>query len=234
MVISLNSKRIIPVLLGTALLLTLINIVVLYFGFHSERRMVEMLANIYDFDYEGTVPAFFSAVVLLFNAIVLAINYRKSRFNSDGNSFYWGSLSLIFGFLAIDEASRIHENFSDVFELFMDSGGLLYFLWVIPYGIATFLLGLFYLRFLWRLPSATRRRFIVAGIIFLTGAIAFDMLGGLEAETYGFNNVIYCALYTIEEFLEMLGSILFLSALLRHLGPISLTLGEPSPPPPED
>ena len=116
----------------------------------------------------------------------------------------------------------------------MDSGGLLYFLWVIPYGIATFLLGLFYLRFLWRLPSATRRRFIVAGIIFLTGAIAFDMLGGLEAETYGFNNVIYCALYTIEEFLEMLGSILFLSALLRHLGPISLTLGEPSPPPPED
>jgi hypothetical protein len=59
MVISLNSKRIIPVLLGTALLLTLINIVVLYFGFHSERRMVEMLANIYDFDYEGTVPAFF-------------------------------------------------------------------------------------------------------------------------------------------------------------------------------
>ena len=59
MVISLNSKRIIPVLLGTALLLTLINIVVLYFGFHSERRMVEMLANIFDFDYEGTVPAFF-------------------------------------------------------------------------------------------------------------------------------------------------------------------------------
>jgi len=32
----------------------------------------------------------------------------------------------------------------------------------------------------------------------------------------------------------MLGSILFLSALLRHFGPISLTLGEPSPPPPED
>jgi hypothetical protein len=224
MEISLKSKQIIPILFGVALLLTVFNIITLYLGFHSERRMVEMLSNIFDFDYEGTIPIFFPQS---FSSLILSSwQFTSGNLVSTATVifFYWGSLSLIFCFLAFDEASRIHENLSDVFELFMDGEGLLYFLWVVPYGIATIVLGLFYLRFLLRLPSPIRNRFIIAGTIFLTGAIGFDMIGGLEAESYGFDSPFYCGLYTVEELLEMLGSIIFLSALLRHLGPISIVL----------
>ncbi len=167
-------------------------------------------------------------MLLLLCAVLLAIHARRSRLNRDGNRFYWAILSAIFCFLAVDEIAGIHENLSDHLETFMEARGVLYFLWVIPYGIATILLGLLYLRFVWRLPPPIRKRFIFAGIVFLAGALGFEMLGAREADINSVETVAYCALYTIEESLEMLGAILFLSALLIHLGPFTLRFGAAS------
>ena len=224
MEINLQPKHLIRPLLLAVVVLTVLNIASLYFYFQSEGPAVDYFSDYFDFDYEGTIPAFFSAGILLLCSLALAIHAWRSRRHRDGNVFHWAFLSAIFCFLAIDEAVMIHENFSDYFETFMKAEGLLYYLWVIPYGIATALLGLLYLRFLWRLPSPIRKRFVVAGIIFLTGALGFDMLGGREADAHGVESVTYCALYTVEEFLEMLGVILFLSALLIHLCPLTVKI----------
>ena len=86
-----------------------------------------------------------------------------------------------------------------------------------PYGLATVVIGLAYLKFVWALPGRTRLHFIMAGVIFLTGALGVEMLGAREADLYGYDTVIYCFLYSVEEMLEMLGVVLFIYALLSYL-----------------
>ena len=40
------------------------------------------------------------------------------------------------------------------------------------------------------------------------------MLGGREADLHGYDSITYCILYTIEEFLEMIGIVILIYALL--------------------
>ena len=85
-----------------------------------------------------------------------------------------------------------------------------------------------YLRFVWKLPKEARNRFIVAGALYLAGALGVEMYGAREAELHGTATITYSVLYMIEELLEMLGVVLFVYALLCHLargaGRFSLTL----------
>ena len=92
------------------------------------------------------------------------------------------------------------------------------------------MIGLAYLKFVWALPKRTRLHFIMAGVIFLTGALGIEMLGAREADIYGYYTVIYSFLYSLEEMLEMLGIVLFIYALLSYLaqrqGGLVVVLGE--------
>jgi len=84
------------------------------------------------------------------------------------------------------------------------------------------------MNFFLQLPQRTRKLFIVSGAIYFTGAVFFDMLGGREAELHGFDSVIYCLLYTVEEFLEMFGVVGMIYTLLAYFeekyGSIAITL----------
>jgi len=87
---------------------------------------------------------------------------------------------------------------------------------------------LVYLKFTLELPKSTAVLFILSGTIYLTGAIAFDMFGGREAELHGYDSTTYSILYTIEELLEMTGVVVLIYALLsyieRQFGYIRITL----------
>jgi len=99
----------------------------------------------------------------------------------------------------------------------MNARGALYFLWVVPYRVATLVFALAFLKFVWGLPKDTRARFVAACVIFLTGALGTEMFGAREADLHAYYTVTYCVLYSLEEMLEMLGIILFIYALLLHL-----------------
>lgn len=166
---------------------------------------------------------------VLFCSALLALITHTHWHKPDGKRFYWLGLTILFVFLALDEGTAIHEAVGTFLEDYMDAQGTLYFLWVVPYGIATAVPGLAYLRFVWELPTHTRARFVTAGVIFLTGALGIEMFGAREADFYGDTTVTYCVLYSLEEMLEMLGIILFIYAPLSHLaqetGRLSLVLG---------
>ena len=67
------------------------------------------------------------------------------------------------------------------------------------------------------LPKTTRINFIIAAIIYITGLIGIEMLGGQYHELHGRENLTYSMISTLEESLEMLGLILFIRALLDYL-----------------
>ena len=74
-----------------------------------------------------------------------------------------------------------------------------------------------YLRFLFGLPARTRRLFLVAGSLYVGGAIGIELVGGRHAYLYGTQNMGYEMIVTFEEFLEMMGIVVFIYALMSYM-----------------
>jgi len=168
---------------------------------------------------ERNIPTLYSVIALTVAATLLATNARHSWEKCDGQYRYWAGLALIFLFLAFDEGTKIHEQLGGVMKRWVTPKGYLYWLWVIPYGSAVLVLAAVYLRFMIRLSRTTRYYFILAALLFLGGAIGFDMLQGREAylNIGSDKTILYCVLYSLEEFLEMIGVAVFIYALLKNL-----------------
>jgi hypothetical protein len=226
--IKVAPKKLATTLLWIIAVLTAIHSVVLFLYFYWEDDDVFGLVDLFDFDIEGNFPTFYSAVAMLLATGLLALITHANWRKEGGNRFYWLLLTLILLFLTFDEAMAIHETIGSFFEDYMDASGFLYFMWVVPYGVAVGLLGVFFLKFVLALPAQTRNRFIAAGIIFLSGAMGLEVFGAREADLNGTETITYCVLYTFEEILEMLGIVLFIYALACHLtnefGRVSLLL----------
>jgi hypothetical protein len=231
MQLKIEPKQLAAVLLRIVIILTVIHSVVLFLYFYLGDDEVFGLVDLFDFDIEGNVPTFYSAVAILLAAALLALITRANWHKEGGHRFYWLLLTCIFLFLAFDEAVAIHETIGSYFENFLDASGFLYFMWVVPYGIAVGVLGVFFLRFVLSLPALTRNRFIAAGLIFLSGAIGLEVFSAREADMYGTYTITYTVLYTFEEVFEMLGIVLFIYALscylTKEVGSVQLVLEPP-------
>ncbi|NNC87868.1 MAG: hypothetical protein HKN82_05335 [Akkermansiaceae bacterium] len=171
-------------------------------------------AQMISLSYEGNLPTWFSAGQLFLCSAVLAAialveNRRRARYVP-----HWWGLCLIFAYISLDEMISIHENAD---ELLGSRGGFLYFEWVIPATIVVGIIGLIYLNFLRYLPKATRVRFIVAGMIYVGGALGVEMILGYWTDTHGKDNFGYGLIDWVEESMEIFGISLFLLALLGYL-----------------
>jgi hypothetical protein len=173
----------------------------------------------FNMNYENNVPTFFSTMLLVACAAVLAVVARRPG-GARREARYWGWLAAIFLFLALDEDASIHELWIGPIQYFLPMDGLFYFAWVIPYGIALLFIGGLYLRFVLGLPEPMRRLTLAAGALYVGGAFVLEMIGGwyLSVIAGGDVDFAYSIIVAVEEFLEMSGSILFLYALLDFLG----------------
>lgn len=180
------------------------------------------LVSLFYIDREGNIPSFFSALLLLFSAGLLggiAVLNAKARLLHTSK---WIILALGFGYMAYDEALAVHESLILPIGSLLGRGrlGVLYFAWVIPGSILVLLLLVFFLRFLLYLPAKTRQRFVLAGALYIGGAIGVEMIGAYYFELYGPRNFTYTMIATIEESLEMAGVIVFISSLLDYIADV--------------
>jgi hypothetical protein len=168
---------------------------------------------LFDLDTENSFGTFYSSVTLLFCSILLTlIACARKKINEQ----YLAWLFLGFIFLSLDEALKIHERVSGMVHRALDTDQLLYVSWVIPYGIASIAIGLLYLLFLFSLPAKTGILFVVAGGIYILGALGFEVLAAL---TYGYSHegFGYFLIATLEEVLEMVGILIFIYALMSYI-----------------
>ncbi len=180
---------------------------------------VHGLVQLFYVDLEENIPTFYSVLLLLLAALLLALLAVLHARMPGRHALGWTVLSIGFIFMAYDEASSVHEKLIEPMrDLLGDRlAGPLYFAWVIPGILLVLLLGLFFLKFLRQLPSRSRRNFLVAAALYLGGAIGVEMAGGYYAELYGMKDLTYGMIATVEEGLEMTGLVVFLWALLDHL-----------------
>ena len=198
--------------------LTYLNALGLIFSFLYDGHFHTFI-KYFDVGEERNIPTLYSVIALTVAATLLATNARHSWEKCDGQYRYWAGLALIFLFLAFDEGTKIHEQLGGVMKRWVTPKGYLYWLWVIPYGSAVLVLAAVYLRFMIRLSRTTRYYFILAALLFLGGAIGVDMLQAREAylNIDSDYTILYCVLYSLEEFLEMIGVAVFIYALLKNL-----------------
>jgi hypothetical protein len=171
----------------------------------------------FNLNQENNVPTWFSTICLFLCALGLSaialLEWRRQM----PLSRYWFALSGTFAILSLDEAASFHETLTGPIRALLHTGGVLYFAWVIPGGLFVIGFALLFSDFLRRLPADTRRSFLVAGAIYVSGALGMEMAGGKYLSVHQRPDFTYEMMAIIEESLEMFGTILFLRGLLRHL-----------------
>lgn len=216
MSIKLFPQQILKINLYLIFFLLSANIIGIISKYYFNHDYIYGLIPLFDFDTENNIPTLYSSISLIVvSLLLLFIAFLRKKVNL---SFIpWLGLSIIFLFLSIDEIASIHERLASPSREIFKTSGLLYFAWVIPYGIALIVFIIAYLKFLIELPRNIMILFLISGTIFISGAIGFELLGGRQYELYGPDNILYSIFYTSEEFLEMLGIALFTYTLLTYL-----------------
>lgn len=176
------------------------------------------LVQLFDVRVEQNLPTAYSTLLLLVASAVLFLIAQTYRSNGDAVYRKWGILALLFLFLAIDEAAVLHERWSFVIWHFKDTTGVLHDAWVIVYSVLLIGFAAYFLPFVRALPSPTRIRFIIAGVVFVGAALGMELVQGFYESNYGsWKDARYAILAGIEEIMEMGAIAYFIDAALRHL-----------------
>lgn len=171
-----------------------------------------------DLNGEGNLPALFSGLQLFAASALLACLAKAEP----KEKWAWGVLSAGFLFLSLDEWLGFHERASHVMKfLGMGGRGAFHFAWVIPYGLAAAGLLAVYVPFLKRLPLKTSLWYVVAGALYVGGAVGCEMVSGGLVEAYGAQSPAMSLEILIEETMEMSGIALFISQLLARWRDVS-------------
>jgi hypothetical protein len=214
--ININPRRIVRGLIYFTVSLLLAGIIS-----HILKYSLGLLPGLFhwfNIDGEKNFPAAFaSALLLLCAALLLLITVAKQT-AQDSSARHWAGLVGVFSLLATDEWLSYHERVGEFIQTRLPASGVFHFAWIIA-GIAfVALIGLIYIRFLWRLPQRYRRLFLMAAGIYILGAIGMEMVAGYYADQQQqWSRTLWLAMTTVEEGLEMVGVLTFLYALLTYV-----------------
>ena len=215
--IFISPRRVTLVLAFVVLCLTLAHIAGQSFKYFLGHGNGLGFVPLFDLDGEVSVPTWYSSSALLLCSALLAGIALAKRIAGDRYALSWSALWIIFLYLSLDEGAQIHEQSIRPLRSAFNAGGFFYYTWVVPGAAFVFVFVLAYLKFLAHLPTKTRYLFLVAGALYVGGALGMELLGGRHADLYGIYNMSYVMLVTGEEVLEMLGVIVFIYALLSYL-----------------
>jgi hypothetical protein len=186
---------------------------------HAYSRTAKNIIKWFDFNLECNVPTWFSVIILTIAALLFFIIYIHKKNNVIKGAHYWLTLGFIFIFLSIDESVQVHEEVAKILRPSVSNNvsGLLYWAWVIPYGIFAIAAAIYFFRFVLSLPAKTRNLFILAGGLYIFGALILELAEGHFYIKYGLDHIYNRILYFIEELCEMGGVTVLIYALLSYM-----------------
>ena len=214
MKISLTSSRLRAALLAAVALVASAGLTADVGNLVFEMDNGEYLADVFSLSGEGNFPTWFSGGLHLTVALLLALVALGTKQSGQRFRRHWAFLSFAFFYISLDEFVTIHEKLNQYF----DYDGALFFGWIIPAGVVLVAIGLAYRKFLAHLPRRTRRGFIVAGSVFVTGAVLMEIPLGLWFDAHGEDTIGYSIIDWIEETLEMCGIALMIAAVFDYMG----------------
>ena len=214
--LTLSPEGIARVLIFVVLSLTLASVVAQVVAYQVDDYWASVAVRYFKLDMEANVPTWYASSLLLFcSALLGAIGFAKLKVGAP-YFLHWTSLSFIFMLLSLDEATDVHLKAGMKFyELVFGTDAQTGFVWVIPGAILVVPFAWAYSKFLAHLPDKTRRLFLIAGGVFVLGALGMEIVGWLFSSLYGQANG-YAVIPIAEEFLEMAGIVVFIYALTSY------------------
>lgn len=186
-------------LLVLALVLVGIHVGLYFYNYRAE-ELPWLLLQMFDLDEENNLPTWFSSFLLLNNAFFL---YLYSIQPGLQKRFHWSFLAAGFLLLAIDEVAGLHETFNSSIDMN----------WAIPGGILVLFVSVVFVPFLLSLPRRLALRFMIAGSLYVSGAILVELL----SEDMESDSLAYTLAVAVEEGLEMMGAWFMLRVLLTEM-----------------
>jgi len=188
--------------------------------YETDLESGEYLMEVFSLSMEHNFPTWFSAALHVLCAGLLALAAVAAAQGGKRYVRHWAFLSGAFAYISLDETVTIHEKLNrlvDLGEYEALGGGLFHYGWIVPAAGVVLVLGLSYAGFLLHLPPRTRRDVLLAGGVFVGGAVLMEMPLGVWSAAHGVDNLGYVLIDAVEETLEMLGMSLFIAALVRYL-----------------
>ena len=217
---SISTRKITKILILAVLCLTVLGVVsnfVEYFVGHESIVGTEAFVELFDLNREGNIPTWYQSSTLLLCSFLLAAIARSKRRKGASYVSHWVALSIIFLYFSVDEGGVIHEKFAKWLNTLLNPGGFHFSPWVILVAIFTLIFVSAYRKFLAGLPPETRRQFLLAGAVFLAGALVVDTIGEFLTGFYGNHNMTHSMITIAEECLEMVGVVVFIRALVIYM-----------------
>lgn len=216
---SIRPKTVLITMLCIIACLAALHIAQLFIYYYIDDPDIFDFVEIIDFDYEANLPSYYSSAALMFASLLLWIIGRHEFNANTPFKNHWIGLAIIFMLLSVDEAISLHEDIGDLFEdkEWVAAKGFLFFAWVVPYGVLMIFFAASYFRFVMALPSQTKWLFVCAGLMFVSGAMGVEVISAREADMHGSGTILYSALYTVEELLEMSAIAIFCYASLQYI-----------------
>ena len=180
----------------------------------SPAAWIEPWVSLFSLSYEQNVPTWLASCLLFACAVLLTFIGIEAGRAPSSLKRYWYGLAAVFGYMSLDEFVGFHEHLSEL----MDLHGVLYFSWVVPAAVVVAIAGAAFVPFLRSLPPRTRRQFLIAGAIYVGGALGMELPLGWWTEHAGNDNLVYALIDGVEETMELVGTTLFLFALVEYLG----------------
>jgi hypothetical protein len=209
--ISISPARVLSVLLVAISVLSSASIAAHLYSNAFRQRSFFVL---FDLEAEGNLSTWFASTLLLAAAGLLYLITRTSPAALAGR---WKLLSIMFVYVAIDEAAQLHEFTILPLRAALHLSGFFYFSWVVLAMPILGFLAIRYIPFLRALPRRVRNLAFAAAIIYLAGALGMEMINGAHAEIYGYKTLTYKLMTDLEETLELVGITLWIFTLLTYM-----------------
>jgi hypothetical protein len=180
------------------------------------------LVRLFYVELEANAPSWYQATAFAFGALLLATIGTMVRRSGAPFWRHWMVLAAIFLFLSLDESAGIHEL---TMEPLQRVNGIVHGAfraqWVMIGLAAVAVVAAAYARFFFHLSGRERAHVLVAGILFVGGAIGIEMatqaMYGEDYDPSLKEGLAYVIGAHIEEGLEMVGLAVFIDFLLARL-----------------
>jgi len=215
--INFDGKKYLRWLYRAAVVLVVLNIIAIYCKHFTDHPNAWGIIPQFELDMERNIPTYFSSFILLLSSVLLFAVAELKRKQQDKHVWHWRLLSGIFLYMSMDESAGVHEMLIYPLRENFQLTGIFYFSWVIVGGLLVLGLGLYYLPFLFSLSARMRNGLMLAGVVYVSGALGVELFGGYYSDAYGEDNFAYGLITTVEESLELAGVLMLMTVLYKHL-----------------
>jgi hypothetical protein len=214
--ISISPARLVPGLAVGAALVSALGLLGQWLKYKTGLEHSFGFVGQFDPDGEGNFSTWYSSTLLLCAAAMFETVARQTYRLGRPHAWNWRLMALLLLLMSCDETAQAHEMLVGPLRSMFHTGGLLHFTWVIPGAALPIIVLLANVKFLRSLPPTTCKWMLLGAGVYLSGALVLEMLDGWYLSHFG-ETYKYSLLTSLEESLEMAGTVLLTWCAATHL-----------------